>query len=73
MLYKMVYWTGPSMVSTLAQRARESGLTVVCEGAEYIYLETEAINKSTARNIFKKGMKCKDNLESRRWSIRKSR
>ena len=36
--YNLEAWTGPCHVAELAQKCREAGLTVTCEGTEKIYV-----------------------------------
>jgi hypothetical protein len=34
-------WTGPCLVGQLADKMREAGLTVACEGTEHVHVESE--------------------------------
>lgn len=34
-------WTGPVLVKQLADKMREAGLTVACEGTEHVHVESE--------------------------------
>lgn len=34
-------WTGPCLMKQLADKVREAGLTVACEGTEVLHVESE--------------------------------
>ncbi len=41
-------WTGPSLVSELAGKLRDAGVTVTVEGTEHVYVEAEGSDDSAA-------------------------
>ena len=41
-------WTGPCLVKQLAEKAREAGLTVTCEGTETVYVVSEGTDAGGA-------------------------
>jgi hypothetical protein len=46
MIHKLSAWTGPTMVTALAEKCREAGLRVTVEGTEKVYVEVESVGES---------------------------
>lgn len=41
--YRLRFYTSPVGVSEMATKLRESGLDVVCEGTEHVYVDAQAL------------------------------
>lgn len=46
---KVDFWTGPTLVSELAEKVREAGLELLLEGTERIYLAVEGTTPEAAK------------------------
>lgn len=41
-------WTGPCLVGQIADKARDAGVTVTCEGTEHVYVEADGTEGDAA-------------------------
>jgi hypothetical protein len=41
-------WTGPCLVRQLADKARDAGVTVTCEGTEHVYVRADGSDGDAA-------------------------
>lgn len=43
------FYTGPTIVGQIAQKFREAGLAVVCEGTQHVWVPLQTDNESEER------------------------
>lgn len=41
-------WTGPCLVGQIAEKARDAGLAVTCEGTEHVYVRADGSDEGAA-------------------------
>lgn len=48
-MYKLSFFTGPTLVHEIAKKMREAGIRVTCEGTETVWVEAEGHDSLYAR------------------------